>query len=255
MYRLAKTAYDADGRDVVNCTEGGKLEVFPRDNLKNQLTSVSREKVERVVHQRITTPANATEARRRLTKAEPTALAPDAWGNRLAFKDDPGMGVVRSAFVAKMQSRTKSTPKPARAQSNKSSSLPRPFYATIAERLQKTSPRICAVVRLAKRALAAMWHRRLFVAPFVFIFAFIFFARLAQSELEYKLLLSGGAVLLGIFIVVLYLGWWAYNRIRVLALEMAALRRALNTERNKIQKLQPNAENKKKHNKKYSLTI
>lgn len=37
MYLLAKEAFDADGREIVNCTEGGKLEVFRRGNLEQEL--------------------------------------------------------------------------------------------------------------------------------------------------------------------------------------------------------------------------
>ncbi|MEL6755761.1 MAG: FkbM family methyltransferase [Pseudomonadota bacterium] len=37
MYKLAKTAFEEDGRDIVNATIGGKLELFPRMELKDAL--------------------------------------------------------------------------------------------------------------------------------------------------------------------------------------------------------------------------
>ena len=195
-------------------------------------------------------------------------IAPDAWGNLLAFKNDPGLHAVQSAFDAKMQVRTKRAPSSVQPQQTKPTDLttesanvrpssvrpqqtkptdstaesasvrasaapigPRPFYAHAAERLQKRSPLIYTVARLVRRGLAAMWRRRLIVAPFALFIAFTFFTGLAQPELERKLLFSGGAAMLGISIVVLYLGWWTYHRIRVLTLEMSALRRALEKER------------------------
>ncbi len=39
MYLLAKVAYEADGREIVNCTVGGHLEVFRRGDLKTELGS------------------------------------------------------------------------------------------------------------------------------------------------------------------------------------------------------------------------
>ncbi|MBK1720033.1 glycosyltransferase [Thiocystis violacea] len=37
MYRLAKTAFEVDGRRIVNATVGGRLELFPRQNLAQAL--------------------------------------------------------------------------------------------------------------------------------------------------------------------------------------------------------------------------
>ena len=37
MYRLAKEAFIADGREIVNCTVGGKLEIFRRSTLADEL--------------------------------------------------------------------------------------------------------------------------------------------------------------------------------------------------------------------------
>jgi glycosyltransferase involved in cell wall biosynthesis len=41
MYRLAKDAFAADRREIVNCTVGGKLEIFRRSTLANELPRVS----------------------------------------------------------------------------------------------------------------------------------------------------------------------------------------------------------------------
>lgn len=37
VYRLAKTAFEEDGREIVNCTVGGKLELFRRSDLEKEL--------------------------------------------------------------------------------------------------------------------------------------------------------------------------------------------------------------------------
>lgn len=37
MYALARTAFEADGREIVNCTVGGKLEIFRRSTLELEL--------------------------------------------------------------------------------------------------------------------------------------------------------------------------------------------------------------------------
>lgn len=37
MYLLAKEAYEADGRELINCSVGGHLEIFPRRNLKEEI--------------------------------------------------------------------------------------------------------------------------------------------------------------------------------------------------------------------------
>ena len=37
MYKLAKIAFESDGREIINCTDGGKLEVFRRGHLPDEL--------------------------------------------------------------------------------------------------------------------------------------------------------------------------------------------------------------------------
>ena len=36
-YDVAKEVFESRGREIVNCTEGGKLEVFPRQSLREFL--------------------------------------------------------------------------------------------------------------------------------------------------------------------------------------------------------------------------
>lgn len=45
MYRLAKAAFDEAGREIVNCTVGGQLEVFGRGDLETELAIASDERV------------------------------------------------------------------------------------------------------------------------------------------------------------------------------------------------------------------
>jgi FkbM family methyltransferase len=50
MYLLAKVAYEADGREIVNCTVGGHLEVFRRGDLEQELLkSHGAHKINRVI--------------------------------------------------------------------------------------------------------------------------------------------------------------------------------------------------------------
>ena len=37
MYLLAKTAYEEEGREIINATVGGALELFPRQSLEEAL--------------------------------------------------------------------------------------------------------------------------------------------------------------------------------------------------------------------------
>ena len=174
--------------------------------------------------------------RRVIPFTDKTDIPADAWGNLLAFKSDPGRDAVQSAFSALMRRRNGASAShgAARPSNNKTAAsaksapgVRRPFYAAYAERLQSRSPRLFAVARLIKRALAAIWRRRLLAAPALLLLGFMFVAGLAQPELESRILLSGGAVLIGILLVLLYLISWTYHRIRSLAQETAALRIAL----------------------------
>ena len=50
MYRLAKEAYEEDGREIVNCTTGGKLELFRRATLDEELDiSLNGEKMTKII--------------------------------------------------------------------------------------------------------------------------------------------------------------------------------------------------------------
>ena len=202
--------------------------------------------------------------RRVVSFTENAAVAANAWGNLLAFKQDPGLDAVQSAFSALVNHRNLSSSAPDRtrppeealktrpnqkAPLNAASRRPheaqfdpsasRPFYAAYAERLQRRSPRLFALARLGRRALAAAWRRRFLIAPAAFIFALIFGVGLLQEELEKRILISGGAVFLGVFMLILYLASWSYHRIRALSMETGDLRvtlsRRLDEERTKIE--------------------
>ncbi|MEH6559624.1 MAG: glycosyltransferase [Oceanicoccus sp.] len=43
MYKLSKEAFEADGRSIINCTDGGFLDLFSRGNLKEQLLAAKFE--------------------------------------------------------------------------------------------------------------------------------------------------------------------------------------------------------------------
>ena len=45
MYMLAKQAFEADDREIVNCTEGGKLELFRRSSLEQEVNGCLSQKI------------------------------------------------------------------------------------------------------------------------------------------------------------------------------------------------------------------
>ena len=174
----------------------------------------------------------------------------NSWGNLLAFKDDPGITALQGAFSELIKYRTETsqaamakpatkiptttpTTKPTAARQKPAArqatavTESRPFYAPLGERLRKSSPLLFTVARLAKRAAAALWRRRLLVIPAAALLAFIFFAGLSQSEFERRIVITGAAILAGLLLILLYLGWWTYHRIRALAMETTALRESV----------------------------
>ncbi len=169
---------------------------------------------------------------------ESTEIPADAWGNLLAFKDDPGFDTVRSAFSSSLRRRNGLRPEamPVNIQTNAKHApqpagappaVARPFYAVFGERLKRRSPRLFAMVRLFRRALAAMWRRWFLVAPAAVVFGLIFFAGLAQPDFQSRVLISGGALLFALFAMLCVLGVWAYHRIGLLSAETIALRSEL----------------------------
>ncbi len=167
----------------------------------------------------------------------------NAWGNLLAFKQDPGEEAVQAAFSALTKRRSAGAPSSSRQVRAKSSATKvtvnemktanKPVYFEMAERLRVRAPRLFSIARLVKRMVAGVWRRLYWIAPASILLGAIFVAGLLQSDPLLQLLISGGAVALAIFGAVMYLGSWTYHRIRALSLEAASLRTSLAADRQK----------------------
>lgn len=117
-------------------------------------------------------------------------IATDAWGNLLAFRDDPGLAAINGAFrdcLKFPQAASKAAGHPAGIQHRNGASdkdpktMPAPVvkataapgeiggYAALAHTLRDRSPRAFALARFIKRILRQVWARRLWTLPALFV--------------------------------------------------------------------------------------
>lgn len=93
-------------------------------------------------------------------------LSDNAWGNFLAFRQDPGLRAVEAAFSTMMKYRSDSFNKTQPSQSLNEHHLPsttqetRPFYAPLGNAIRRISPRSFALLQSMRRFLFALWQRR-----------------------------------------------------------------------------------------------
>lgn len=167
--------------------------------------------------------------RRIIPYTDQSEISADAWGNLLAFSDDPGIDRVRAAFAAMVIRRSD----PGSAGASKASAdqhsvtARRPFYAAFGERIRNGSPRLFALGQFMRRALAGVWRRRVMATTGAVLFGLLIVTGLAQPAGEGRLTIIGGAALLAILAPVFYLASWTYHRVRALSMETAALHAAL----------------------------
>ena len=173
--------------------------------------------------------------RRIIPFQQQTQIPPDAWGNLLAFRIDPGITAVQTAFSA-LLNRGNETPgsnvtpvqktkKAAQSRMQDTGHISRPVYADYAERLRKRSPRVFAAARLFRRVLAALWRKRLLALAAIAAFGIVLFMGVTQPDMTGKLVIIGGALFVATLSSILYLGWWTYHRLRALTLATASLTR------------------------------
>tara|TARA_R110002110_G_scaffold403866_1_gene621835 strand:+ start:2146 stop:9000 length:6855 start_codon:yes stop_codon:yes gene_type:complete len=126
-------------------------------------------------------------------------MAPDAWGNILAFREDPGYEAVAAAFKALVALRTKPTSSISAKSLKKSkstppaikdngipmlkktppSALPAPvpsqqkptWYVNFAKRIHETSPRLYGLMRFVRRAGVHLVSRPMLLLPFLLVAA------------------------------------------------------------------------------------
>ncbi len=179
-------------------------------------------------------------------------ISSTAWGNFLAFKQDPGYGAVSAAFEAltkRYQAPTQATTlsQPARAQTPKAPTHaaavsqaekvqtpevkktpvppkhPRLINASVGEKIRKKSPRIFNALLFVRSAARGLWNRRIWTAPLIFAIASIAAAGLLPALASYRIAIWGFAAFATAIFAILYIGLRTYQHIKTLANETARL--------------------------------
>ncbi|MEL7490838.1 MAG: glycosyltransferase family 29 protein [Pseudomonadota bacterium] len=203
---------------------------------------------------------------RRVERYPGVEMQPDAWGNLLAFRDDPGYGAVREAFESLLKKRDKpdpdagSLPKSAKqneavkapsakktsdtkttkksadrtsVEAQKTAPVKRPFYAPFGEWLRRRSPRIFSLVRFARRAVAGFLRRGVWTLPLLFGIAAIAVMGALQNDAMTRLSILGVGAFAAAMVSILYLGLRLYQYVNALSGEIAQLRKLLKSETEK----------------------
>ncbi len=171
--------------------------------------------------------------RRLFAYSDDTDVADGAWGNLLAFADDPGEELLRKAFAATLVRgegpKANNAAKDVNTETPRSESsmhAGRPFYAPAGDWLRRHAPVIYVVAKSMRLLLKAIWKRRAIVALVALPVAALGFAGLAAPSGEMRSGYWGAALAFGLIAVIAGLGGWAYARIRDLTAETASLRAA-----------------------------
>lgn len=165
--------------------------------------------------------------RRIVPYTDQTTIPDDAWGNLLAFYNDPGGDQVRAAFAAMMHRRNDPSPAGGYTSAADQRAAPPPFYAAFGERLRQRAPRLFTIGQFTRRVIAGLWRRRVMAVAAALVFGTAFLFGLIQPAGEGRLVVTGGAILLAGAGAVFCLALWTYHRIHTLSGETAALRAAL----------------------------
>lgn len=126
---------------------------------------------------------------RRVVALEGAEIAPDSWGNILAFRDDPGFAAVREAFLAAAKSHAGASPAPASSKAKTTAASahpvaipsateplavsapplqhtpPRLLYARFATQLKEHAPPVFTLLRFCKQVGLSLWRRRALTIP------------------------------------------------------------------------------------------
>ncbi|KCZ47290.1 MULTISPECIES: FkbM family methyltransferase [unclassified Hyphomonas] len=112
----------------------------------------------------------------------------NSWGNLLAFREDPGLEAVESAFNQLVTRRAMPTPQkvppktvqpsphvppPVRAGSEPPASSKKVWYYSMAHKLRSVSPLMFELLRFARRAMVHVMHSRILLAALVAIAALV----------------------------------------------------------------------------------
>ncbi len=165
---------------------------------------------------------------RRIVPFPGADMANDAWGNILAFREDPGYKAVSDAFGALLKRRTaKPTAKP--ATEDVMTAHPFPSAIThIAHFVHRRSPRLFSLLRFAKRILGHMSRRKVWTLPVLFTLVSVVAIGLHPAYTAYRTILWGGAVFSALVLAIAYLAFRIYAITERLAAEKQDAQRALN---------------------------
>lgn len=171
--------------------------------------------------------------RRIIPYTEQTTVPDDAWGNLLAFKEDPGREQVHEAFAAMINRRNDASQAVGKSSATDQRDGHPPFYAAFGERLRQRAPRLFAIGQFCRRIIAGLWRRRILAVSTALVLGLVVLFGLSQPVGEGRLAITGGAILLTVFGAIFCIALWTYHRIYVLSGETAALRAALLRRENK----------------------
>jgi FkbM family methyltransferase len=179
---------------------------------------------------------------------------PAAWGNLLAFRDDPGWSALRRAFNAHIERGTeRHVGRPVRARSTNGAGAheleqskgarssgartgkgrgaamapgPRPYYAAFGQWLKPRAPTVYRLLRLTRRAVAGLWRRRRWTIPVVVALAAWTLLGFVPAMAPFSWHVWGSAALSVITLVMLYATYRLYELTRTMRTTVARLRQS-----------------------------
>jgi len=183
---------------------------------------------------------------RRVVRYPDAKVSSESWGNILAFRKDPGFGSVQAAFFTLAKARTQefamdqsmnqmrndNSPAATEHANLSNSSIHRPFYAKIGEKIAERSPRLFAMLQFLRRAIAGAWRRRLLTIPAVGGCVVLFVLGLATPSVEIRLLLWGSALVALFGFALFYISMRVYFSVTGILAAISDLRKDLSNARN-----------------------
>ncbi|MCG8440285.1 MAG: FkbM family methyltransferase [Caulobacterales bacterium] len=199
--------------------------------------------------------------------------APDAWGNLLAFKDDPGYARIHDAFMVAAGLRSEMSVENENAGADARPSRQRPngdresegrrmenatrdgatmtsagpasptaihkrgkrsAYVRLAERVHAVSPRLYAMLRFVKRTLDHIWLRRAWTGPLAAVLLGLVLMGLHPTFETVRVALWSGAALMAAVFSASYLAFRLHGLAERLLKDNQELKRALAAAREQI---------------------
>lgn len=165
----------------------------------------------------------------------------NAWGNILAFRDDPGLATLKAAFDAAMRP-APAAHAPTAAGKTPPVAPPEPappaaapptapealrFYAPFGDALKQRAPQVFTLARFIKKTLGSLWRRRAVAAPVILLFAAWVLAGFVPAMAAWRWLIWGGAAFAFLFAALTYLALRTRQFMERMISETQALQAAL----------------------------